>query len=93
MPDPVVQTDPSEPCTGIEARRDKVIQKWRMEGTAPGVGNQTFFDLARDFANTGTADGELLSVLHAETAYGNSPGDRRRQARDVIRKIRRRPAA
>jgi hypothetical protein len=76
-----------------EARREKAIQKWRTEGTAPGVGNQKFFELGRDLFNAGMTDTEISAALHAEAAFAHRPNDRRAQIRNIISNLKPRNAA
>jgi hypothetical protein len=77
----------------LATRRDRAIQKWRAEGTAPHVGNRKFFDLARDLANAGMGDAEIVGILNSEAGFSRSPADRRKQVKSIMRSIRRPKAA
>ena len=77
----------------LAVRRDRAIQRWRIEGTAPHVGNRKFFDLGRDLANTGMTDAEIADILHAEAGFSRTPDDRRKQVQSILRSLRRRKAA
>jgi hypothetical protein len=73
-----------------DAQRDAAIAAWRS--ALQGEGNSAFYRLGTTLKQLGLPHAEIAAILRQETAFAQSPKDRRNQIKSILKDLTRRPS-
>lgn len=66
----------------------KAVDDWRGQGCQPGQGNAGFYKFAMTLARSEMTDVDIEQTLYSEAQSANSPGERRKQVRGLMKAVR-----